>query len=130
LNFIVHLVSRFALALFFIIAGAAHFITPGPYLAIMPTYVPWPAAMVALSGVAEILGGLGVCFRATRVAAGWCLIALLIAVFPANIHAISTGMVIGEHSILAWMLWARLPFQLLFIAWVYRVCLSRKAVLP
>ena len=122
-----HLVSRFALALFFIIAGTAHFITPGQYLAIMPTYVPWPAAMVALSGVAEILGGLGVCFRATQVAAGWCLIALLIAVFPANIHAISTGMVIDGHSIPAWMLWARLPWQLLFIAWVYRVCLSRKA---
>lgn len=121
-----HLVSRFALTLFFIIAGTAHLIIPGPYVAIMPTYVPWPAAMVALSGVAEILGGLGVCFRATRAAAGWCLIALLVAVFPANIHAISSGMVVGEHSIPAWMLWARLPVQLLFIAWVYSVCLSTR----
>ena len=80
--------------------------------------------MVAISGAAEILGGLGVCCRATRVAAGWCLIALLVAVFPANIHAISTGMVIGGFVLPAWMLWARLPFQLLFIVWVYRVCLS------
>lgn len=116
--------SRFALALFFIVAGTAHFIMPATYLAIMPTYVPWPAAMVALSGVAEVLGGVGICFRATRAASGWALIALLIAVFPANIHAISTGMVIGEHSIPAWMLWARLPFQLLFIAWIYSTCLS------
>ena len=99
---------------------------PAPYLAIMPTYVPWPAAVIVLSGVAEILGGLGVCFRATRATAGWCLIALLVAVFPANIHAISTGMVIGEHLIPAWMLWARLPFQLLFIAWVYQVCWSKR----
>ena len=117
--------SRFALALFFIIAGTTHLILPAPYLAIMPTYVPWPVAMIAISGVAEILGGLGVCFRAARAAAGWSLIALLVAVFPANIHALSTGMAIGEHSIPAWMLWARLPFQLLFIAWVYQVCLSK-----
>ena len=118
-------VSRGALALFFLVAGAAHFISPAPYLAIVPTYLPWPAAIVALSGAAEILGGLGVCFRATRRAAGWWLIALLIAVFPANIHAISTGMNIGGHALPPWILWARLPFQLLFIAWVYRVCLRR-----
>jgi len=116
-------VSRVALALFFIVAGTAHFISPAPYLAIVPYYFPWPAAMVALSGVAEILGGLGVCFRSTRRAAGWWLIALLITVFPANIHALSTRMVIGGHALPAWLLWARLPFQLLFIAWVYRVCL-------
>jgi uncharacterized membrane protein len=61
-----------------------------------------------------ILGGLGVCFRSTRRAAGWWWIALLIAVFPANIHAISTGMNIGGHALPAWLLWARLPFQLLF----------------
>lgn len=115
--------SRVALALFFIVAGTAHFISPAPYLAIVPTYLPWPAAMVVASGVAEILGGVGVCFRSTRRAAGWWLTALLIAVFPANIHAISTGMVIGGHALPAWLLWARLPFQLLFIAWVYRVCL-------
>ncbi len=117
--------SRFALAAFFIIAGAAHLIAPAPSLAIMPPYVPWPEAMVAISGVAEILGGLAVCFRATRVAAGWGLIALLVAVFPANIHALSTGMVIGGYALPAWMLWARLPVQLLFVAWVNRVCLSR-----
>jgi uncharacterized membrane protein len=116
-------ISRFALALFFIVAGIAHFITPARYLAIVPYYFPWPAAIVVVSGVAEILGGLGVCFRATRRAAGWWLIALLIAVFPANIHAISNGMIIGGHALPLWLLWARLPFQLLFIAWVYRVCL-------
>ena len=117
--------SRFALGLSFIIAGAAHFITPAPYLAIVPSSLPWPAALVALSGVAEILGGLGICFPSTRRLAGWCLIALLLAVFPANIYAISTGMVIAGHALPAWILWARLPFQLLFIAWVYQVCLRR-----
>jgi uncharacterized membrane protein len=115
--------SRGALALFFIVAGTAHFISPKPYLAIVPSYIPWAAAMVALSGVAEILGGLGVFFPSTRYAAGWWLIALLIAVFPANVYATSTGMVIGGHAVPAWMLWARLPLQLLLIAWVWRACL-------
>jgi uncharacterized membrane protein len=100
---------------------------PASSLAVMPTYVPWPAAMVALSGVAEITGGLGVCFRATRPAAGWCLIALLVAVFPANIHAISAGMFVGGNSVPPWMLWTRRPFQLLFVAWVYSVCLSTQS---
>ena len=118
--------SRVTLALFFIVAGTGHFITPAPYLAIVPTYLPWPAAMVAFSGVAEILGGLGICFRPTRVVAGWGLIALLVAVFPANIQALSTGMVFAGHDLPTWMLWARLPFQPLFIAWVYLVCLRTK----
>ena len=118
--------SRFVLAIFFLVAGASHFIAPGPYLAIMPPYVPWPEAMIATSGAAEILGGIGVCFRATRVAAGWGLIALLVAVFPANIQALSTGMIIGGHAVPTWMLWARLLFQPLFIAWVYRVCLRTR----
>jgi uncharacterized membrane protein len=117
--------SRFALALCFIIAGTAHLIAPAPYLAIVPSYIPRAAAMVAISGIAEILGAIGICFRPTRVAAGWGLIALLVAVFPANIQAISSGMVIGGHSLPAWMLWARLPFQLILIAWVYHVCLRR-----
>jgi len=121
----VRIFSRFALALFFIGSGTAHLLAPAPSLAIMPPYIPWPEAMVAISGIAEILGGLGVCFRATRVAAGCGLIALLVAVFPANIHSISTGMVIGGYALPAWMLWARLPFQLLFGVWVYHVCLSK-----
>jgi uncharacterized membrane protein len=120
-------VSRFALALFFIIAGTAHFITPAPYLAIVPSYLRWPHALIVLSGVAEILGGLGVFFRSTRRAAGWWLIALLIAVFPANVHAISTGMIIDGYSLPVWMLLARLPVQLLFVAWVYHVCLRPRS---
>ncbi len=117
--------SRLALALFFIVAGLGHFIAPAPYLAIMPPYIPWPAEMVALSGIAEIVGGCGILFRSTRRAAGWWLIALLIAVFPANVYATSTGMVIGGHDLPQWVLWARLPLQLLLLIWVWRVCLGR-----
>jgi uncharacterized membrane protein len=120
-------ISRFVLAFVFMIAGTTHLLTPTPYLAIMPPYIRWPGAVVVLSGIAEILGAAGICFRATRAAAGWGLIVLLIAVFPANIQALSTGMVVGGHAVPTWALWARLPFQALFIAWTYLACLSSDA---
>jgi uncharacterized membrane protein len=122
--------SRLALALFFVVAGITHFLAPTPYLAIMPPSIPWPAAMVAVSGAAEILGGLGVLFRSTRRAAGVWLIVLLIAVFPANVYAISTGMEIGGYAVPVWMLWARLPLQLVLIAWVWRACLGHASRRP
>ncbi|MGI8433089.1 MAG: DoxX family protein [Chthoniobacterales bacterium] len=121
------LLARGALAAFFVSAGAVHFLRPAPYLAIMPRFLPWPAALVAASGAVEIIGGLGVIFPRSRRAAGWGLIALLIAVFPANLQAIANGMSIGGWRVPAWLLWVRLPFQGFFVAWVYAVCLRAKA---
>jgi uncharacterized membrane protein len=114
--------SRFLLAAFFIVAGLNHFIAPSIYLTIVPACLPWPGLLVAISGVAEIVGGAGVLPARTRVFAGWGLIALLLAVFPANIQAISTRPIMAGHVLPTWVLWARLPFQTLLIAWVYRVC--------
>lgn len=110
---------RWLLGLGFVAAGFNHFIAPRLYLAIMPPTLPWPLALVYVSGVAEIVGGIGVLIPVTRKLAGWGLIALLIAVFPANLHAAFHG----AGSIPPWILWARLPFQLVFIAWVYWTCL-------
>jgi uncharacterized membrane protein len=116
--------SRILPALFFIVSGANHFLSPNFYLAAMPPYLPWHAQLVAISGVAEIAGGLGVLLPRTRRLAGWGLIALLIAVFPANIRAISTGMAVAGHAIPAWMLWSRLPLQVVFLIWVYYTCIG------
>ena len=85
----------------------------------MPAFVPWPAAMIALSGAAEIAGGLGVLFSPTRKVAAAGLILLLLAVFPANLHAALHGMNAFGRAVPVWMLWARLPLQGLFIWWVY-----------
>ena len=85
----------------------------------MPAFVPWPAAMIALSGAAEIAGGLGLLGRPTRRCAALGLIALLVAVFPANIHAALHGMNIFGWRAPNWLLWVRLLAQPLFIAWVY-----------
>jgi uncharacterized membrane protein len=117
--------SRGMLAIFFVVAGISHFLGPPAYLAIMPHYLPWPSQLVAISGVAEILGGLGVLWRTTRRSAGWGLVALLIAVFPANIQALRTGMMIAGHIIPTWMLWLRLPLQVALLGWVYCACVKR-----
>lgn len=111
---------RWLAAVFFVAAGANHFRMPAIYLGMMPPWLPAPEAMNAISGVAEILGGLGLLVPRTRRLAGWGLIALLVAVFPANVHVALQGRMPGtDFSPL--MLWLRLPFQPVMIAWVWWV---------
>ncbi len=119
-------VNRLLLAMFFAAAGLNHFIAPSAYVQILPRALPWPLALIYISGAAEILGGIGVLFPPTRRLAALGLIALLVAVFPANIYAALHGMQIGGRAIPHWILWARLPLQLLLIAWVYIACLNER----
>ncbi|MDB6040742.1 MAG: DoxX [Verrucomicrobiales bacterium] len=103
----------------FVVAGTNHFANPEPYLAMMPGYLLWPHALVQISGIAEILGGVGFLFHGTRPAAAWGLIALLVAVFPANLNVALHGW--PGIDVPRWIFWARLPLQLLFLWWVYRI---------
>ncbi len=118
-------ILRSILACFFIVAGANHFRAPEIYLGMMPAWVPWPGAMNVISGAAEILGGIGLFFVRTRRAAGWGLILLLFAVFPANLHVARMGRMPGT----SWSpraLWLRLPLQAVLIAGVWWVAVGRK----
>ncbi|WP_128545770.1 DoxX family protein [Larkinella soli] len=110
--------SLYSIAAIYIVSGVLHFIRPGTYLRIMPPYIPYPALMVSLSGAAEIVLGIGLLFPATRSAAAWGLILLLIAVFPANLYMATSG---RFPDIPQWILWARLPLQgvLIWWAWLY-----------
>ena len=104
-------------AFLYIAAGANHFINPKPYLALMPPYVPAHSLMVVVSGVAEIVLGIGLLFPVTRSISAWGLIFLLLAVFPANVFmAVSNRF----RKIPTWLRWARLPLQGLLIWWAYR----------
>ena len=118
-------IARALVAALFVAAGLNHFVSPAPYVAIVPAFLPAPKALVYISGAAEIAGGLGILFRATRRAAGVGLIALLIAVFPANVYAALHGMEIGGRAVPEWMLWVRLPLQPMLVALVYAVALRR-----
>jgi uncharacterized membrane protein len=114
------------LALFFVAAGLNHLAHPAPYISMMPPWLPSPVLLVQISGIAEILGGLGLLFPITRKWACWGLIALVIAVFPANLQVALHGW--PGVNISKFVLWARLPFQPLLILWLYK--LGRGPVKP
>ena len=112
------------MAAFYLFAGVSHFTDPEFFLQIVPPFIPWHAACVAVSGAAEIvLGGL-VLVPATRRLAAWGLIALLIAVYPANLYqAVAQVPMVHRPT---WMpeptpvgLWLRLPVQFVLIAWAW-----------
>jgi uncharacterized membrane protein len=111
---------RAPLALFFLFAGVMHFVKPGAYEATVPEALPGQREIVYVSGVAEIAGALALLDRRSAPWAGWWLIALLVAVFPANVN-----MAVNAERFRAVpeaLLWIRLPLQVLLIAWVWRVC--------
>lgn len=99
------------------IAGLNHFINPSFYERIMPSYVPAHTELVYASGVAEMLGAAAVMYPRTRRAGGYFLIAVLVGIFPANVHmALNAD---DYPDIPSWALLARLPLQALFIYWVW-----------
>ena len=101
----------------FVLAGINHFLNPDFYLKIMPPYLPWHLFLVYLSGVFEIiLGALLLIPKFSRLAA-WGLIALLIAVFPANIYMAMNTELFPELNPL--LIWVRLPIQFLLIVWAF-----------
>ena len=120
--------SQRLLAAFFTLAGTMHFVIPRSYEAIMPPYVPRHRAAVAVSGLAEIAGGLGVIPPRTRPYAGLWLVAVLTAVFPANVHmALHPDQIEGldPTRVPRWALWARLPLQPLMMLWAWRATRPR-----
>jgi uncharacterized membrane protein len=115
------MIGRVLLAVLFLCAGSLHFLAPHVYLRIVPPGLPAPLAIVYISGVAEILGGVGLLFPATRQAAAWCLIALLIAVLPANIYMATAHLAAPGIMGQSWAQWLRIPLQapLIYWAWLY-----------
>jgi uncharacterized membrane protein len=100
--------------------GVLHFVTPEPFMRIVPPALGDARLLVYVSGVFEVLGGVGLLLPQTRRAAAWGLILLYLAVFPANIYMAMEGVQIDPANPLpSWAAWARLPFQAVFIAWAY-----------
>lgn len=102
-----------------IAAGVAHFVTPEPFVGIVPEVLPAPRMLVFVSGVFEVAGGVGLLIPRTRKAAAWGLIALYVAVFPANVNMAVNKLPFGDHPPDPVLAWLRLPFQAVFIAWAW-----------
>ena len=110
---------RLSLALFWLCAGAMHFIAPRSYDAIMPRPLkPWARQITYASGVAEIAGGVAVLHPRGRRFARWWLLATLAAVYPANIQMALDAERYARFP--AWALWARLPLQFVAAWHVWR----------
>ena len=113
------------IALIFVVSGVSHFVIPGAFERIVPKWVPDAHAAVWWSGVAEIAGAVGLLVPRTRVVAAWCLIALLVAVFPANVQMLMSAREAGASAVYVAVLWARLPLQPLLIWWVWSAGVAR-----
>jgi uncharacterized membrane protein len=117
--------SRWLLGVAFVGAGINHFVMPRPYERIVPPSMrDRSRSLVAISGVAEIVGGLGVLLPWTRRSAGLGLVALLVAVFPANLYMARTP----QHfrKIPRWALYARLPLQPMMMLWAWKATRDRR----
>ncbi|WP_042662141.1 DoxX family membrane protein [Haloferax sp. ATB1] len=115
---------RYAMGALYVLAGVMHFVVPNAYAQVVPPVFPAALALVYVSGVAEIALGVGVVFRRTQRIAAWGLIALLVAVFPANVYMATSDIVLEgvpaalrEPSEAA--LWLRLPLQGVLVAWAW-----------
>jgi uncharacterized membrane protein len=109
--------SRYLFGLFFIAAGVMHFVKPKFYLAIMPPYLPFHLALVYLSGLFEFGLGAMLLVRKWARLAGWGLILLLIAIFPANIYVYQHQESVPDLS--PFWHFVRLPIQGVLILWAY-----------
>lgn len=108
---------RWLLALAYGIAGALHLARPAPFLAITPSWVPRPELVVAATGVAELLGAIGLMIPATRKAAGWGLALYALCVWPANVHHALANIAIGGETLSWWYHGPRLALQPVIIWW-------------
>jgi uncharacterized membrane protein len=100
----------------YMLAGLYHFINPNIYVKMIKNFMPYPMAVVYISGVIEMLLGLGVCFEAIRSISAIGIILLLIAVFPANINM---ALHPEDWKFSTTLLYLRLPLQALLIYWAW-----------
>ncbi len=111
------LILKYLLGISFVVAGLNHFLNPAFYLKIMPPFLPWHLFLVYLSGFFEVFLGVALLIkRSTRLAA-WGLIALLVAVYPANVHMALNPELYPQYK--PALLWLRLPIQVVLMVWVY-----------
>jgi len=110
-------ISLYVMALLYVAAGINHFANTKTYVSIMPAYIPLHVQLVYVSGVCEILFGILLIPFATRRLASWLIIALLIAIFPANIQMMVNSW--NENNLQHWATVLRLPLQVVLIWWAY-----------
>jgi uncharacterized membrane protein len=109
--------SLYAMSAFYFLAGLNHLVHPDFYLGMMPSWLSWHYELILISGIAEMLLAIGLLYQRSRVISAWCVILMLIVIFPANIQ-MATNFYREKHPFF-WLVILRLPLQLLFIYWAF-----------
>lgn len=112
-------IALYATGIFFVGAGVRHFVMPDFYMLMMPNYLPVPLTLIYISGFFQILGGIGLIIPKTRAFSAWGLMALLLAVLPANVYLWTHNIQLPDSYTPSWFLMLRIPLQFLLIAWMY-----------
>lgn len=107
----------YLMALIYIIAGIMHFVRPKMYKRMLPAYLPGHKQLVIISGIAEIVIGIALCFSITKNLAVYAIIAMLIFFLPAHFHMLFNKK--ASMGIAKWVLVARIPLQFLLVFWAY-----------
>ena len=110
---------RGILAVCMIVAGILHFAADEPFIKIVPAFLPFPAMIVYISGIIEILLGIGLIIPQSRVLSAWGLVLLFVAVYPANLNMAFNHIKLDGIPDSWWLHGFRLPFQFVLIAWAY-----------
>jgi uncharacterized membrane protein len=111
--------ARIGTGITFMLTGFFHFLMPATFMKLMPPFIPEPLLMIYLSGIFEILGGIGLILSKTKTWAGYGLILLLLAVFPANIYVAWENVQLGGFMNYPVYQWFRVVLQFALIGWVY-----------
>ena len=119
---------RVLMAVLMVLAGLSHFFADGVYIKIYPPLLPYATTMVYFTGVAEVLGGIGLLIPSVSQVAAWGLVILFIAVYPANINMAINNIHIDNIPDGNWFQAIRLPFQFVLIAWAWWLTRSRDNV--
>ena len=123
-------ILRGILAVCMVVAGVLHFVATEPFVKIVPGILPFPAAIVYVSGVIEIILGIMLLIRPLQAIAAWGLVALFIAVYPANLNMAINGIELEGIPNTWWFQAIRLPFQFVLIAWAYWYTAPKAEVAP
>ena len=107
----------YIMALAYVVAGITHFVNPMMYKKIMPPWLPYHFALIFISGVCEIVFGLMLIPESTRHLGAWLIVAMLVAIFPANIQMMINFR--NKHNSYLWLAIVRLPLQILLIGWAW-----------
>ena len=123
------LVVRWLLTIAFLASGTTHFVKPEIFVPMIPDFLPSPLLLVYISGIAELAGGVGLQapWPTLRRYASYGCIALLVAVFPANVHQALHHVPVNGKAAPPALLWARLPLQFVLI-WLAWWCTSREQI--